>query len=480
MYYTSRTLPNFFAFGLTTLAARNLLPLAGRRPTSRSSRNRQVFALSLLTAAGIIFRSELALLLAAHTLYLHFHPHIQLPLPTILTTGIISATSSLALTIPIDTFFWRSPQPLWPELSGFIYNVYNGQSLNWGTSPWHFYLTSSLPRLLFNPFILLACIPFTLLSPLLRPPALAILTPNLAYILLYSLQPHKEWRFIIYTIPPLTAVAAAGASWIWTRRAKSLYYRGLALMLVASTLAAFLASAGMLAISRQNYPGAEALLRLHGLVIPETDPRPVRRVHMDTLACMTGITRFLEIPPPLSSPPPLAAATGTNVSSLSPSGPLWLYSKTESPSQLLDPTFWRTIDYALTSTPHLVIGSWEVLGTVSAYAGLALSPPTESPHLLPEQTEFEKWMQMLQDADVGKSRMERLGDRVGKVWGWVERVMRRRVTGGWWVKVRREEVLRILKRVEERGEWGVRWEMEMEVGEGERGPIVGVDDEGGG
>lgn len=198
---------------------------------------------------------------------------------------------------------------------------------------------------------------------------------------------------------------------------------------------------------------------------------------MDALACMTGITRFLEIPPPLSSPPPLAAATGTNVSSLSPSGPLWIYDKTESPSQLLDPTFWQTIDYALSSTPHLVIGSWEVLGTVSAYAGLALSTPAESPHLR-ERTEFEKWMEMLQDADVGKSRTERLGDQVGKAWDAFERVMRRRVTRGWWVKVRMEEVLRILKRVEEGGEGGVRWEMEMEVGEGESGPIVGVDERG--
>ena len=185
---------------------------------------------------------------------------------------------------------------------------------------------------------------------------------------------------------------------------------------------------------------------------------------MDTLACMTGITRFLEN----------AAPPGTGNVSISPSGPLWIYSKTESAPKLLDPTFWQTIDYALTSSPHQIIGSWEVLGTVSAYAGLALSPPGESPHLH-EQTGFEQWMEMLQDADVGKSRMERLGDQVGKVWASFERVMRRRVTGGWWVKVRREEMLRILKRVEDWGEEGVRWEMEMG---GDSGPIVGVDEGG--
>lgn len=204
---------------------------------------------------------------------------------------------------------------------------------------------------------------------------------------------------------------------------------------------------------------------------------------MDTLACMTGVTRFLENPPPPPPPPPPAAApatatvTGNVSSSMSPRGPLWIYDKTESPDKLLDPAFWQSIDYALSAHPHLVIGSWEVLGTVSAYAGLALSPPAESPHHHHERTEFEKWMEMLQDADVGKSRMDRLGDRVRKVWERFETVMRRRVTRGWWVKVRMEEVLRILKRVEDGGEAGVRWEMEM--AEGDSGPIVGVDEEGG-
>ncbi|KAL9633607.1 MAG: hypothetical protein Q9164_004595, partial [Protoblastenia rupestris] len=102
---------------LATLAFRNLLPLAGRSPSSASARHRHKIALSLLTATGVIFRSELAILLACHTAYLHLHPHIRLPILSIISSGLLGAFIGLTLTIPLDTYFWRSPTPLWPELT---------------------------------------------------------------------------------------------------------------------------------------------------------------------------------------------------------------------------------------------------------------------------------------------------------------------------------------------------------------------------
>ena len=256
MFYASRTLPNIFTFGLTTLALRNLLPLAGRSPTSRTSKARFSTALALLTFSGVVFRSEIALLLACHTLYLLLAPHIQLPLLTILPAGLSGAVVGLALTVPTDTFFWQTypPNLLWPELTGFLYNIYHNNAQNWGTQPWHFYFTSALPRLLFNPLLLQICLPFALLMPITRRPACDVLVPNLLFLGIYSFQPHKEWRFIIYIVPPLLAVASASASWIWTRRTKNFMYRIMSLALVASTIATFLASGGMLFVSRLNYP----------------------------------------------------------------------------------------------------------------------------------------------------------------------------------------------------------------------------------
>ncbi|SLM39673.1 hypothetical protein LPUS_01271 [Lasallia pustulata] len=72
----------------------------------------------------------------------------------------------------------------------------------------------------------------------------------------------------------------------------------------------------MLAASRLNYPGAEALNRIHARAHGE---KKVLSVHMGTLACMTGVTRFMELPGPKSRDISVAQAHGT----------LWVYDKTD-------------------------------------------------------------------------------------------------------------------------------------------------------
>jgi len=432
MYYASRTLPNFFAFGLTTIALRNLLPLAGRSPASRSSRSRQKFALTVLTFTGTVFRSEIAILLGFHTIYLYLRPHIHLSLLSIIPAGLVGVAIGLLITVPIDTFFWQSSTPLWPEFASFTYNILHGRSSDWGTQPWHFYVTSALPRLLFNPIIYQVCIPFALLIPILRPQALEILIPNMLFVVLYSFQPHKEWRFIVYTIPPLLAVASAGASWIWTRRAKSFFYRVLSLSLLASTIASFAASGGMLIVSRLNYPGAVALSRLHSMA----GWRPgLVRVHMDTLACITGVTRFMELPPP----------------AMEEDGPFWVYDKTEDKQKLLDPLFWARFEYAIVERPERVIGKWEVLDDVEGFAGIGLLKPGEEEieaqnYGFGEQEALELIRRVIRDRGLTKNDalvseiyLESLVTRA-------ERFLRRRITKGWWLKMKMEPRLRILKR----------------------------------
>ena len=403
---------------------RNLLPRAGRSPASRSSRRRHKLALTLLTVAGIVFRSEIAILLASQVLYFYFRPYIRLPLSSIIPAGLLGALIGLTLTVPIDSFFWQR-WPLWPELTGFVYNIVEKQSSNWGTSPWYFYFTSALPRLLFNPFVYQICLPYALGIAILRRQSLDILVPNVLFLAIYSFQPHKEWRFIIYVVPPFLAVASAGATWIWIRRAKSFVYRVLSLALVASTLASFVASFGMLAVSRQNYPGAEALNRLHVLAGNETG---VVKVHMDTLACMTGVTRFMERAPP---------ALGDE------RGAFWVYDKTEEEEKLLDPLFWQGFDYALAERPERVIGSWHVIGTAHGYAGIAIMRPDEDAEQVIEDVRAVRdlWMESQWREDwMGTARTWLMS--VGRV----ESLFRRFVTRGWWVRMKTEPRIRILKR----------------------------------
>ena len=414
-----------------TLATANLLPYAGRRPTSKSTRRRNKLALTLLTVTGIIFRSDIAVLLASYTIYFYLHPDIGLPLRSIIPAGLLGLVIGLALTVPIDSFFWQRFW-VWPELTGFIYNIVNKQSVNWGIQPWHFFFTDALPRVLFNRLIILVCLPFTLSIPMLRRPALDILIPNLLFIAIYSFQPHKEWRFIVYTIPPINAVAAAGASWIWTRRAKSFAYHILSLGLTVSALAAFAASGLSLAVSRLNYPGAQALNRLHQLADKETG---VVKVHMDMLACMSGVTRFMEIPPPS----PL----------LGGEGPFWIYDKEENEQRLLNPLFWEGVDYVITEAPERVIGRWQILDTVGAYVGWSiLRPGIDCREAVSWKVIEEACRLALEDVKVRRS-VNSLWECADASYGKVEELVRERITKGWWVKMKMEPQLRILKKQRE-------------------------------
>ena len=204
-------------------------------------------------------------------------------------------------------------------------------------------------------------------------------------------------------------------------------YLILTLLIVLSSLISLIASLGMLAISSLNYPGAEALNRMHKL---STSAKGGVRVHMDTMTCVTGVTRFLQIPP--------SNITGERTS--------WVYDKTEDPIELLHPDFWEKFDYALAEMPERVIGKWEIVDTVAGFAGIGLLAPGEGTDMvLP-------WLQDLSSGDDDALYDSLLGvsnTKMRAVLKGGERWARKYITRGWWAGIRMETKLRVLRKQRE-------------------------------
>ena len=146
-----------------------------------------------------------------------------------------SSLLSKGLTVLIDTYFWKTKYPLWPELFGVYFNVFQGKSADWGVHPSSF----SLPF----PFSLhLLPFPTPGLPPPHRPPhpthtsphtsqnsfshpSLALLTllidahirsllwPTMVFIGTMSMLGHKEWWFIVYVVPLWNVAGARGCVW---------------------------------------------------------------------------------------------------------------------------------------------------------------------------------------------------------------------------------------------------------------------------
>ena len=434
MFYASRTLPNMFAFGLSelltsflllrfhhttkvltsetnkaTLAFSFLLPPKEAKEAPR----RQRLAITLLVFSAIIFRAELAILLGTTGLYLLLTG--QTNLINLIQPFIISSFVALAVSVPIDSYFWQ--KPLWPELWGFYFNAILGSSSDWGVSPWHYYFTSAIPRIILNPYALLVLIPLAVFYPATSRAARSLLVPSLLFVAIYSIQPHKETRFIFYVSPPLTAAASLGASTLSLRAAKSTIARLMTLTLVLSVLATTLASSAMLLFSSLNYPGGDALSHLADVLA--NDPRSDVSVHADVFTCMTGLTLFTTNP------------YGVPYGSKQPNGVTVRFDKTEDEETLKDPEFWNSFDYLLVETGTTPpSGSWETLAVVEGLSGLEILKPRDvDPH----------------DAKV-RGHLVGKGEEVAWLRHWV-----RQATGGWWVGPRMVPRIKVLGRRESSG-----------------------------
>lgn len=421
------------------LALRKLLPPAESPLFVSSTRTRSSVrgyqsALTFMTIVGIVFRSELAVLLGCHAIWLLLQR--RLLLQEVIMPGLVGIVIGLGLTVPLDSFFWKE-FPLWPELQGFIFNVLQGKSSDWGTSPiWQYFLVD-LPKLMLNPMAIF-CLAFAISVPALRRTSIDILAPNLAFVAIYSLQPHKEWRFIIYVVPCLTAVAALGASWIWHRKDKEskhqiklaghpiTIYGILAGSLYLSTALSFASSFAFLGYSSFNYPGADALNHLHALA---DGSQSIVSVHMDALACSTGVTRFLQVPRPRKN------------TTLPDGQTFWLYDKTEDPSELLRSEFWDRFDFALVANADQAMGAFAVVYMAARPRGVQLVRPGQ---------EVERAVPGVVRTDVvwGRGPWVWLQTWLAERWLGVETFARRYLTRGWWFEVVMEPQVRVLQRIQ--------------------------------
>ncbi|WBW72106.1 dolichyl pyrophosphate Man7GlcNAc2 alpha-1,6-mannosyltransferase Alg12 [Schizosaccharomyces osmophilus] len=317
VYYMSRPLPNVYGLVLTNSAL--TLLLSGKYYTS----------ISVLVFAAVIVRSEIFLLLSVLSLCLLGQRRVHLV--RLFVIGVLSSATALAFTVFIDSWFWGTW--CWPELQAFAFNVLEGKSSEWGTSPFYYYFIR-IPWIMLNPTLFL----FGLVSFLTVRSSRILLYVPFAFVFIFSFLKHKEWRFISYILPWIDASCATGFAYLMRPKDQNKMnhnFRKLAFSgLIIGVSFGIFASSLLLKVFTFAYPGGAALEKVHSM-----NTNPYETVHLDTYPCMTGITRFLQ-------------------------KPNWYYDKEEDSSRLNDDLFQTQFHYIITDTPKLYERNFKVLHIV--------------------------------------------------------------------------------------------------------------------
>lgn len=302
-FWTARTTPNSIAFPLVVAALGCVL--GGQRVRC---------GLAVLAATALTLRLEVLGLAAPAYLWAWLSGRITLA--TALAVGTASCAAGALLSLAVDSYFWhvvRAEQLpglgryVWPEVQALFFNVVDGHSAEWGTSPWYAYWAIELPRLLATTLPMLAA------GAVSRGwNRVGVLFVPAFHTSLLSALAHKEWRFVLYTLPLWNAASAVGAQTI-VRRVRPCVGRAAWLIPAAFVLASFALSALYTHVSMHNYPGGAALHAAHTRIASGHV-----RLHIDTLSAMTGVSLFQSTH--------LARPAASWVPSTSPA---WTYDKTE-------------------------------------------------------------------------------------------------------------------------------------------------------
>ncbi|EJD76603.1 glycosyltransferase family 22 protein [Loa loa] len=207
MFYCSRPLPNTFALLGVLWSYQKILE------------GHWLCAARIAAVFTLLFRCELILLYGCIFIW----PVLTRQLPLFGWNGAVvhclsTALLALGVSVPIDSFLWR--RWVWPEGEVWWFNVVLNRSHEYGILPYFWYFYSAIPR------TMIASTPLVLLGALIDRRLLSILMPVICYIFVYSFLPHKELRFIIYTLPVLNVSSAvfcarmakwASSTWVWSR-----------------------------------------------------------------------------------------------------------------------------------------------------------------------------------------------------------------------------------------------------------------------
>lgn len=324
VFWSTRTTPNGIAFPLVTAALAGVL---GPWPRARLA------GLAGLALIACTLRLEVLGLAAPAYLWAWLSGRVSFSRAVIL--GATSCALGAALSISVDSYFWsfvaRDRLPglgryVWPEVSALFFNVVEGRSSEWGVAPWYTYWVTELPKLLAATHALLFTGLCSSAPGLSRAPLVFIAG---FHVCLLSLLPHKEWRFILYTLPLWNAISAYGAIQ-QVRQLSATPARWFARLVPAMAIGLSLLLCMLYTfVSMHNYPGGAALQVAH----TRLGDRSVH-LHMDTLATMTGVSLFQ------------STHQTRPASSLVPSlEPRWVYDKTEN---LMPDADWCAFSHLLT------------------------------------------------------------------------------------------------------------------------------------
>ncbi|KAI8102446.1 hypothetical protein M9435_006047 [Picochlorum sp. BPE23] len=276
-FYMSRLLPNTLAMGLTAIGL-------GYWADPSSSPWKSI---ATLTCTAMIFRCDQILLVGLVGIHMLMTGRVGLVRGV--SIGIISIMLSLVCTVCVDSIFWR--RWLWPEGEVLWFNTALNKSKDWGVSPWHWYFTSALPRMLHISY------PLSFLGALLDSRSRSMMVIACGFVLLYSFLAHKEVRFLFPSLPLWNFSAAMGLYKLFYVSKSTRAIRVIRASVLGGIFLGLLLHGVSSVASYNNYPGGDAMITLQRHVEDRRSPDTVSlSVHIDTLAATTGVSRFLQEP----------------------------------------------------------------------------------------------------------------------------------------------------------------------------------------